>query len=29
GMIILLIVLFTPISDYLFYPAKVLISLLF
>ena len=29
GMIILLIILFTPISDYLFYPAKILISLLF
>ena len=29
GMIILLIILFTPLSDYLFYPAKVLILLLF
>ena len=29
GMIILLIILFTPLSDYLFYPAKFLITLLF
>jgi len=28
GMIILLIILFTPIGDYIFYPAEILIHLM-